>query len=601
MRKLLIDVFSVLSRRERIHVLGLLVLMLLGAWAETLGIGIIVPFVGLLNDPTIIHKYPLFETAYTFIHADSERDFMFMATLLLMAVIILKNLLISCINYLQTAFIHAKEVSLSCWVFKRYMYAPYTFHLQHNSSDLIRVISIDVPRVTSGFLQPLLVGISEVLVMTGIALLLAIMSPLATGVAFLILGCSSVLLSSILRRKLSCYRSSVKTHGEAAQRWVSQALGAQKEIRIFDVPGYFERKLESDLKVYAKGYASFTFLNQSPRLVLESVVMTLMLSSIAVFILKSENTREAIPILALFALATVRIMPSVTKIIGSINSMKFYAPAFSEVIKGIRNVPDGPAITAFPDNFHRRGAGGSGPEIRLEHVWYRHPGVEEWILKDLNFGIPAGKCTAIVGFSGAGKSTVAELLLGLLKPDRGAISITRTGPNDHGVPIRFAYVPQSPYLLDDTVRRNIAFGIPDDRISDPEIISAIESVNLAQRLLTSPRALDETVGERGARLSGGERQRLAIARALYRDPDVIVFDEATSALDQLTESEISDTILKLAGEKTVIVITHSLNIAARFEKIIFLENGCVSGVGTFHELLSASESFRRMAGIPQEE
>lgn len=587
--RILTNVLEILTPRERFQALGLLFLMLCGALSETVGIGMIVPFIAILSDPTAIHTTHYLQKAYEFLGSENDREFIFSAALLLAGVIIVKNLLVAFINYVQGLFLHAKEVSLSCWVFKRYMYAPYSYHLKRNSSDLTRVISVEIPRVTSGFLQPLMVSISELIVIIGIVLLLALMNPLPTLLAFTGLGSLSVLISVVLRNRLTKFRDSVKIHGETAQRWVSQALGAQKEIRIFGVPEYFEHKLESNLKIYAQGYASFTFLNQSPRLILESIAMALMLGGVGFYILRSGNGKEAIPVIALFALATVRIMPSVTKIIGAINSMKFFSPAFTEVVQGIRNVPEGSAIA---EDRH------PGDEIVLgftyENVSFRHVGTEGWSLKDLNFSIPAGKCTAIVGFSGAGKSTLAELLLGLLKPEQGGISVHDASGNSPARAVRFAYVPQSPYLLDDTVRRNVAFGIADADIDDSAVIAALSAANLDKRLLATPNGLDDCIGERGSRLSGGERQRLAIARAIYRNPDVIVFDEATSALDRRTEAEISETIFQLAGRKTIILITHQLTLAAACDNIVFLEGGRLVGMGGFEFLMQTSDRFRHM-------
>jgi ABC-type multidrug transport system fused ATPase/permease subunit len=235
-------------------------------------------------------------------------------------------------------------------------------------------------------------------------------------------------------------------------------------------------------------------------------------------------------------------------------------------------------------------------EIRIEDVTYTYPRGSAPVLNNISLTIPRGSSIAIVGPSGGGKSTLVDILLGLLPPDAGRVRVdgVDTATSVRAWQRNLGYVPQSPYLLDDTLAKNIAFGVPDAEIDKQAVIEAVRMAQLNDLVASLPNGLDTEIGERGVRLSGGQRQRIVIARALYRQPTVLVFDEATSELDNLTELEIAAEIDALSGEKTIVVIAHRMTSVRNCDVIVFLVEGRVADMGTYDELLERNPEFSKL-------
>ncbi|MBI3899054.1 MAG: ABC transporter ATP-binding protein [Gammaproteobacteria bacterium] len=590
------QVLNLFTRKERVKIAGLLLLMFVGAWVEALGIGLLIPFIGILNNPAVIHQQPVLSKIYAFLGMTSDMQFMLAATGGLVLMFVGKNCLLAMLYYAQTKFIANKEASMARALLARYLATPYAMHLDRNSAELIRTVTIEVPRVANGFLQPLLMVIAELFVAVMIAALLIYIDPLVALIVSAMMVLAGFLIMRYFRAQISAYRHQSRQFGGQAQKWANQGLGALKEVKAFRAEKYFNNVFGENIAGYARVFQAFAFLNQTPRLVVETLAVTILLLVVGVILWQRGDVHEIVPLLAVFALSSIRVMPSVTRILSSLNSLRFCTPALDAVSKDLeltRQDADEASLTVVA------GHATSNVVVEFEHVSYRHPGMEKWILQDVSFTVLRGECVAIVGHSGAGKSTLADLLLGLLQSDAGKVVVdgldVRHGGN---LDRRVGYVPQHPYLLDDSVRRNVAFGIADGAIDDSRIWAVLELARLADKVRALQDELDTEVGERGVKLSGGERQRLSIARALYSDPDVVIFDEATSSLDQFTEREINDTINGLAGSKTLIVVTHRLAAAARCDRIVFLDQGCVRGIGKFDELYTSSPAFRKMAGEP---
>jgi ATP-binding cassette subfamily C protein len=237
-------------------------------------------------------------------------------------------------------------------------------------------------------------------------------------------------------------------------------------------------------------------------------------------------------------------------------------------------------------------------EIALREVSFSYPDSPGAAVKDVSLAIPKGSSVAFVGHSGAGKSTLVDLILGLFAPQKGRILVDG---NDIQTMRKswqrcIGFVPQTIYLLDDSIRRNIAFGVEDGLIDDVKVMNAVRRAQLEKLVESLPHGLDTVTGERGVRLSGGERQRIGIARALYHEPEVLVLDEATSSLDSATENEITETLNRLGGEKTLIFIAHRLSTVKSCDRLFFMQNGTIVDSGTYDELIQNNAEFRAMVG-----
>jgi ATP-binding cassette subfamily C protein len=313
-------------------------------------------------------------------------------------------------------------------------------------------------------------------------------------------------------------------------------------------------------------------------------------------VLVSSNIAGSLPVVALLGVAALRLMPAATRILGAIATIRFYRPALDQVARDLALLEGHshaahllPAATPFRS---------MTPSIELRGLRYSYPGRDTPALNGVSCVIPGGTVCGLVGPSGAGKSTIADLMLGLLAPQEGAVLA-------EGVDLaeataqwrkRVGYVPQTIYLLDDSVRRNVAFGIPDEEIDDARVWSALRASHMEAAARSLPHGLDERLGERGARLSGGQRQRIGIARALYAEPAMLVLDEATSALDLQTENAVAEAVLSLKGTRSVVVIAHRLETIRRCDLLFFLADGELQDRGRFSELLERNARFAAFVG-----
>lgn len=329
-----------------------------------------------------------------------------------------------------------------------------------------------------------------------------------------------------------------------------------------------------------------------PRIVVESVFVCGVAALIA--LAQMRGSVDLVPLLGLFAYAGLRILPPLQEIVSRLNLIRFAQAPLEAVYRDWLRITEQGAVAAAegpvsPLPFER--------ELSVDGVGYRFEGAHRWALQKIEFGVRQGESVGIVGPTGAGKSTLVALLLGLLKPSEGHIAVDgcdiQERPRDWQRQI--GYVPQEVYLTDDTIRRNVALGVEDGRIDEARVAESVRTAQLDDFVASLPEGLDTVVGERGVRLSGGQCQRIAVARALYRQPQVLVFDEATAALDHRTELELTRAIEGLHGTKTVLIVAHRLSTVRRCDFLVFLDEGRVAGLGTYDDLLANNAAFRHLA------
>lgn len=567
--------------------------MLVGAGVEVLGIGAVLPFVSLVMDPGMLEGPGYLAAFYRWSGVQSINRFIVLLGLLLIGIFVVKNAYLAMLTYYQGSFVYDQDRKLGDRLLAGYVRAPYALHLQRNSSDLLRMVTTEVGSVVNGVLMPSIVLLTEAAVLLVLLLLLFFAEPQLTMAALTLLALGGYVAQRLFRPMIMAYRELRVTRSKERYKWVSQILGGVKELLVLgrEQP-YLDiyRRCTTDL---VRSTKVFNVLNAMPRLMIETTVVAVVIAVMVLVLLRGETASAVIPLLTVFALAAIRMTPSVTRIVACINSIRFYSPALAAVAKDFRDY-------AVHQPFSGSAAS-AGPVPRLAPVEfagasYRHAGGSDWILRDITLRIESGESLAITGRSGAGKSTLVDILFGLLLPQRGSVRM-------NGVPlpdlppswrVGVGYVPQSIFLLDDTVRRNVAFGFEDERIDDQRLWRALALAQIDGYVAKLSDGLDTVVGERGVRLSGGERQRIGIARALYGDPQLIVFDEATSALDNQTEQQIADTMLSLAGLRTIIVIAHRLTTIRQCKRVIFLDEGCIADEGTFDELYQRCPAFHAM-------
>jgi ATP-binding cassette, subfamily B, bacterial PglK len=590
------SLWGLFDLRERWMLCMLLAGMTIGAAFEAVGIGLVVPLISAIGNPSLLQDHRAFKTLYEWIGARSTEDFLLRISILLLIVYALKNLYLGSLAYLQSSFIYGKQAQLSAKLLTHYLRRPYAFHLQQNSVDLQFNTMGLVANVTGGVVSPLLLVFSETLVLAFLLAVLFAVEPRATAIAIVAVVGLGLAYQKGFKNILSRHGRGSSTAAKGMHRTVRQALGSIKEIRISGRERYFISAFGKDGSSYVRSAGVFAALNAFPRLLTEMLVVGGLLLTVVVLLMQPGAIERAFPMLALIGTAALRVMPSFTRITSALTGIRFNVASVHALSLGTLQASSR-LDDAEPDDEARL------PRFEVMEfvdVHYTYAGAQKGSLADVRLQIRRGDYVGIVGSTGAGKSTLINVMLGLLEPTRGKVLI---GAQElHKVrkqwQRRIGYVPQSIFLLDDSVRRNVAFGLPDGAINDADVWLALDAARVGAFVRTLPKQLDTVIGDNGIRLSGGERQRLGIARALFERPEVLIFDEATSSVDGQTEREINETIAGLGGERTIIVVTHRLGAVIHCDRIYLVSGGKIVDAGSYEDLLARSESFRRMANEP---
>lgn len=555
-------------------------MMIVAAIFETVGIGAIFPFVGILTDPTVIKEQAILSFIYKFFHFQSINGFIVFAGIALLGVFFIKNVYLLLFNYLQVRVILNQQVKLSRSLFKEYLTKPYVFHLQRNTSELLRNINSEITKVFQGIIISGFQLLTEILVTSFILVLLIITAPLATIVASTLLGGSVFLFFRIFRKKINHLGTEQQTVNAAMIKWINQGLGASKEVKVSGKEDFFVNAFTHQSQLGAKNSRQLSLLNQVPRYFIETIMVTIVLITMLIIVFKGSNTTSLVSTMALFAMAAFRLMPSITRVVGFITAIRYSQPALSIVYDDLflnkdqhknndtlfskeNSINVGQNEKVFTDS------------IKLNDISFKYPNQKDFSVRDVSLTIPIGQSVAFIGESGAGKSTIVDIILGLFHPQNGEILVDGKDLDDQRTlwQQKIGYIPQSIFLSDDTIRGNIAFGLDENQIDEDEVWRALEQAQLKEFVESLPEQLNTTVGERGVRLSGGQRQRIGIARALYHNPEIIFMDEATSALDNETEKEIMKAIDGLKGEKTLIIIAHRLSTIENCDIVFKMSKG----------------------------
>lgn len=565
-----------LNKKEKKKLVILFAMMIVAAIFETVGIGLIVPIVAIITNPNIISEQPLLAFIYNSMNLSSYTMFIIVSVIFLLFVFILKNLYLLFFNYMQFRIILNLQVKISRELFNKYLTKPYVFHLQRNTADLLRNVNDEVPKVSQGILLSGFQLATEILVTSFILILLLMTAPLATLAVIVILGGSVALFFMVFRKKISKLGVELQKVNGRIIKWVNQGLGASKEIKVQGKESFFINAYTEQSQLKANNGRYYKMLEQAPRLFIESLLVSTVLVTMLIIILRGTNTEQLISTMALFAMSAFRLMPSINRVMGLITTIKYSKPALKVVYNDLYTDSD------LEFNEHANSISKSDvtrktflQSIELENVSFSYPNQERSTISDVSLTIPIGSSVAFIGESGAGKSTIVDIILGLLTPQKGRILIDNQNLYDQKSiwQQKIGYIPQSIFLIDDTIRGNVAFGIEKDYIDDEKVWRALEQAQLWDFVMELPDQIETTVGERGVRLSGGQRQRIGIARALYHNPEILFMDEATSALDNETETEIMKSIDNLRGEKTLIIIAHRLSTIKNCDTVFHIRDG----------------------------
>ncbi len=601
MREILHQLSALFSRREKRNAVVLFVLMLVGSVFEVVGVGAIPAFISVISMPERLLDIARVRQVYDALGLTNPRQMVLYAAIGLIAFFILKNLYLVAVEYARIRYSAARQVLVANRLFRAYLHSPYSFHLQRNTAELLRNTSSEAGNITGGVLLPLMSILMESMTLVLIFVLLVSVEPVVTLIAFTVLGGVVYAFYRTTRATVDRYAAQEQEHRSLTTQAVNQGLGGFKDTRVLGREAFFLDAFARSSWFNAKASRYRTMIGALPRLFLETVAVAGLLGVSVLLMAQNRPLDTVVPSLALLAVALVRMMPAFQKIAANVSAIQWGRRSLAVVHADLveleaqenafrAQLRDGEAIP-----FQR--------EIAVEGLSFRYEGQAEDALAGVTLRIPKNASVGFVGPSGAGKTTIVDVLLGLLTPTEGRIAVDGVDIQT-GLPAwqrKIGYIPQSIFLTDDTVRNNVAFGMEPAEVVDAQVWAALEAAQLRELVESLPEGLDAHVGERGVRLSGGQRQRIGIARALYHGPEVLVMDEATSALDTQTERHFVEALEALQGDHTVVVIAHRLSTVRDCDTLFLMERGRVSASGTYEELIGSSPTFRAMAGVTEAE
>lgn len=588
----------IIARQDRWKFLLLFGLMFTGSILEAIGIGAIPAFVTMVMKPSALAENRWVGEWFVGLPDQITIELLLWASGGLFAFIVLKNLFLTFVFYIQTRIVTIQRVKLSDRMFKIYQAAPYEWHLQRSSSDLLRSIQTDTAQVLSGVVMPFL-DLLMAMIMTVVIVSVMVMStPGVTLLALLVTGFGLFLVIRTFQKKLRSFGLVFRRETKELIKAIQQGFGSLVDSRILGCESYLNKAHRDSLVRWSKAAIHQTTIQKATPYAME-VFSVLGLLIILLLLVKGvqsgESLGQILPIIALLGVVMVRLKQLASQIAGSINTMnaaRVYIPAIVEDLNELSAIEDKrkklTSEVRLINDFQT---------LKLDNVNYAYPNTVTPAIRNISLELKRGESIAFVGATGCGKSTLVSLILGLLDVQEGSIKV-----NDidivrdlDGWRAQLGYIPQSVYLIDDTIRGNVAFGMSESEVDESQLWRALDTACLSSFVKTLPEGVDTVIGEGGVRLSGGQRQRLGIARAIYPDPEVLVMDEATSALDNKTEEVVMQAIQNLKQNRTLIMIAHRLSTVEECDRLYFLSEGKIESVGSIEELMQNSVSFQEMA------
>ena len=572
---------------------ALIPLTLLTSLVEAGAAAAVFALIKIIGDPSQITRIPIASTLAAIFRISTPRSQVLTFTVLVLAYYIFKNLLATGAQYVTHKIVGESIATMRSTLLSRYLAAPYTFHLGSNSADLIWRITFGIGDACGGAMSAAVAAASEILTALAITLVLLLTAPRITLIVGSLLLLVLAMILRLTRRMAARFGRERTALDQAGLKTLQQALGGVREIKAFGREDFFSSAFaEQQREMVELGYIGKTLESITP-LVTETIFVCGAVAVIALVSGGAGGDAARLPLLALFSYAAFRIVPSINRIAWRITQVRGASAPVAALY-------DDWQLLRAEDQETQIASDGQvakfSDQIVLEHVSYAFPGSGTAVLRDVCLTIRFGQCVAILGPTGTGKTTLLDLIVGLLSPSSGRILVDGSDLRER-LPAwkrNIGYVPQTIFLIDDSVRRNVAFGIADDAIEPDRVWAALRMAQIDRFVAALPQGLDTPVGERGARLSGGERQRLGIARALYHDPDLLVFDEATSALDNATEAAFAQAIEALRGTKTVLVVAQHLGAVRHCDRFVFVSGGRVGSANSADELSRDFPEFQRM-------
>ena len=567
----------IFDRKQKNQLILLGVLIFLGGLLETLGVGGMIPVVTALLTPEelmeYINKYEFLQKACDYLNIQGVGQITMVLLIGLMIIYVIKNLYILFLTYKQNSFITQNRNKMISRVMAEFLNRPYEKYLGADIPTVFRITDSDIPQ-TFALILAMLHLASEVVVSLLIFFVLLYQSVFMTLFIIAVFGVMTLFIIRVFRPALNRIGAKNQVLQSRIAKWRIQATYGLKDVKVLNREEFFVRNYYETGKVGADVARNYAVLNNMPRLLIETVFTVSVLSFVAVYLSRGGDTAAISRTIATFGVAAIRVLPSVNRINTYITEIAYDQPSLDFVYENLQEGMKTDAMLAERKAYSQKEKLKLENKIELNHISFHYPDSDKSIFRDAHMVVPKGKSVGIIGASGAGKSTIVDVLLGLLHAQEGEITCDGVNifKNYESWLAQGGYIPQSIYLIDESIRDNIAFGIDADKIDEKRIWEVLDEAQLKEFVEELPEGLDTTIGDRGVRLSGGQRQRIGIARALYNDPEILVFDEATSALDNDTEAAVMEAINSFHGRKTMIIIAHRLNTIEKCDMIYKVED-----------------------------
>ncbi len=557
-KKLIQQVKYIFERGQKIQLVGLLLVVIFTTFIELLGVTAIMPLVEVMMNPDCIQTTPYLRYIFELGRFDNTISFLVFLSATLIVIYLIKNILVIISYNMQYRFTFNNQKVMASRMLNCYLQQPYSFHLAHSSAELIRSINTDIVMMFQGVLA-ILQFLAEILVCMALGIFLFVRDPQITLIILAFLLAFVIVFAKKFRKYLRFIGEEDRKYATGIVKWLQQSFGGLKETKVMRREKFFLGKFDQEYSHWADLEKSYRNLQMIPKPIMETLCITAVMLAIIIKLLNGAEIVTFMSTISAFAIAAFRLLPSFNRITNYVSAILFNYPAFEAVYQDLKKIEE-ISQEQSEEAEQRESILSLNNCIHVKNVSYQYPTGDGLVLQNVNIDIPKNKSVALIGPSGAGKTTLADLLLGALEPTEGSIYIDEIDAfeNLSAWQKNVGYIPQNIYLMDDTIRNNIVYGAEID-IDEERLMNAVKEAQMQEFVESLSEGLNTEVGERGIRLSGGQRQRIGIARALYSNPQVLVLDEATSALDNDTEKAVMEAIDSLAGTKTLVIIAHRLS------------------------------------------
>ncbi len=566
----------IFDKKQKIGLIWTLVVIIIGAFLELMGISIIYPFIDLAMSSDWNREGTLYAQIADVLNIQTRENFLVFMAIAIIAVYIFKSIFMIYMFWQQYKYTYNNQQRMAGRLLSAYMKQPYPFFVNHNSAILFKSISMDVPQLFI-VVQNVLQFCSHMILAFILCIYLIWTDWMLTIAAFSVILLIVCIFGGYFKKHTTAYGQKAQDSTAQMYKWLKQAFEGIKEIKILGRENVFQNHFSSYYSEYIAVQKKYMMFNQVPRLILEACCVAVIILVVVYKINYLESIEAFLATLAVFAVALFRMFPKISEANSCFNTILYFKPSFNLVYEDLKR-----ADTGFLENkadieeqtidFKKN--------IKCKNLTFYYPeNKDKIILNNIDFEIPCGKTVALIGASGEGKTTLADIILGILQPIQGDVLIDEKyaiKEKPRAWADKLGYIPQNIFIMDDTIENNILFGAREN--DNERMNNAIEMSGLKEFVNSLPLGLQTEVGERGVKVSGGQKQRIGIARALYHNPEFLVMDEATSALDTDTEKTIIETIEKLKGKKTLLIIAHRISTIENCDYIYRLKDGKIESV-----------------------